>query len=277
VAAAFFCWEATILDCQILDNRGGHPSGAGGGIACGPAMISRCTIRGNTANTILSEIGKGGGILSNGATITDCWIENNVAGTGSGSGGGIAATDGSITNCVFVGNRAVALQGATGGGIACMGDVTISGSIFVRNSAHLGAAVAGGNVTGCTAVGNFGSSEGGVIALPTGDVTASIVAWNAGLAISGGAHFSCNLVFGNTLGDEISGVDGGGNLRLDPQFCAVDPAASMSFALQSDSPCAPGNHPDGASCGLIGAAPVGCGSVALDTITWTQMKSLYRR
>ena len=49
-----------------------------------------------------------------------------------------------------------------------------------------------------------------------------------------------------------------------------------NFTLQADSPCAPGNHPSGASCGLIGAAPVGCGTVSAHRITWSRLKSSYR-
>ncbi len=60
----------------------------------------------------------------------------------------------------------------------------------------------------------------------------------------------------------------------DPQFCGV--RGSNNFYLQSDSPCAPGNHP-GNERGLIGALPVMCGEVATEHKTWGNIKSLYRR
>jgi hypothetical protein len=50
----------------------------------------------------------------------------------------------------------------------------------------------------------------------------------------------------------------GGNFALDPRFCSVDPLATGDFSLRSDSPCAPGNHPDGFDCGRIGAVNVQC-------------------
>ncbi|UCG50516.1 MAG: right-handed parallel beta-helix repeat-containing protein [Candidatus Latescibacterota bacterium] len=56
-----------------------------------------------------------------------------------------------------------------------------------------------------------------------------------------------------------------------PQFCG---AGAKNFFLQSDSPCAPGNHPNGYDCGLIGAFPVNC-EVAAEKSTWGSIKSRY--
>ncbi len=58
------------------------------------------------------------------------------------------------------------------------------------------------------------------------------------------------------------------------QFCGVP--GSHNYYLQSDSPCAPGNHPNGGDCGLIGALPVNCGKVDLKAPTWGTIKSLYQ-
>jgi parallel beta-helix repeat protein len=91
---------------------------------------------------------------------------------------------------------------------------------------------------------------------------------------------SCNDVFGNSVanyygyGDDPTGTNG--NISVDPQFCAVDPAGTGNFFLQSDSPCAPGNHPDGTPCGVIGARPVGCKDVSVRQATWGTIKSMYR-
>lgn len=46
-----------------------------------------------------------------------------------------------------------------------------------------------------------------------------------------------------------------GNISVDPQFCDAN---ASNYYLQSNSPCAPENHPDGYACGLIGAFPVNC-------------------
>jgi hypothetical protein len=60
----------------------------------------------------------------------------------------------------------------------------------------------------------------------------------------------------------------------DPQFCG---AGADNFYLQSDSPCAPGNHPNGYDCGFIGAYPVNCGKVDVEKQSWGSIKSLYRK
>ena len=64
------------------------------------------------------------------------------------------------------------------------------------------------------------------------------------------------------------------NFSLDPQFCGVP--GSNNYYLQEDSPCAPGNHPNGENwCGLIGPLPVGCGTVPVEKMTWGAIKSIY--
>jgi len=69
-----------------------------------------------------------------------------------------------------------------------------------------------------------------------------------------GLAASCNDVFGNSsnyLADtDPTGTNG--NISTHPQYCAFDPLASMNFLLQSNSPCSPGNQPDGYACGLMG-------------------------
>jgi hypothetical protein len=81
----------------------------------------------------------------------------------------------------------------------------------------------------------------------------------------------------NNMSFESSGciIDGGANFELDPEFCGV--AGSSNYYLQSDSPCAPGNHPDGENwCGLIGQLPVGCGSVRVERKSWGAVKAIYK-
>ena len=64
-----------------------------------------------------------------------------------------------------------------------------------------------------------------------------------------------------------------GNISVDPQFCGI--LGSDYYYLQSDSPCAPDNHPGGVSCGLIGALGVGCGTVDTEPATWGYIKALF--
>ena len=176
---------------------------------------------------------------------------------GSLGGGIYESGSGSIARCMFVRNEASA-----GDGVWCAGPTDISDCVFVRNTARGGAAVGGEHdapvsIKGCTIVGNSGGSGVGGVSLGSGSsVESTIIAWNEGYSSGGTAMFSCNDIFGNTLGDQIFGEDAGNNLSFDPEFCAADPIANLYFMLQEDSPCAPGNPPD-APCGLIGAAPVG--------------------
>ena len=65
------------------------------------------------------------------------------------------------------------------------------------------------------------------------------------------------------------------NFSLDPQFCGT--YENGNLYLQSDSPCAPGNSPQGSQCDLIGALPVGCGAAATKKITWGALKNIYKR
>ena len=53
----------------------------------------------------------------------------------------------------------------------------------------------------------------------------------------------------------------GGNISVNPIFCN---AGAGNYSLNSSSPCAPGHHPNGANCGVIGARPVGCPTSGID-------------
>ena len=72
-------------------------------------------------------------------------------------------------------------------------------------------------------------------------------------------------------GGDRTGMDG--NISADPQYCGIPD--SDNYFLQSDSPCAPGNHPDLVDCGLIGAFEVRCGTVPAGKFTWGLLKALF--
>lgn len=108
-----------------------------------------------------------------------------------------------------------------------------------------------------------------------------IVGNKYGINLSGGVvgDVSCNNVFGNSIANYQQGTDPtgtNGNISVDPQFCAADPSGSGNFLLQSDSPCAPGHHPNGTSCGIIGAYPVGCEEISVERTSWGTIKSIFR-
>jgi hypothetical protein len=90
----------------------------------------------------------------------------------------------------------------------------------------------------------------------------------------------CNDVFNNGVNYDIMDLPDptglGGNISVDPQFCSIDPVAYNNYFLQSDSPCAPGNHPQGYACGLIGCKPVGCGTTGSQKTNWSKVKQLFK-
>ena len=121
----------------------------------------------------------------------------------------------------------------------------------------------------------------------------NIIVYNEGLSSGGdiaGIHcvsdnsnitIICNCVFGNTpinyggFCADQTGING--NITMDPQFCASKPDSSRNFYIQSDSPCAPGNHPDGSPCALIGYCHIGCDTTSVEEETWSKIKLLYRK
>jgi len=291
VGAGIYCESARIENCQVLENFG-NLDARGIGIWSDSTLVVRgTTFRGNWVNGDSGSYGAG--LAARNATIADCWIEGNQTSGVFGAGaGGISIGDGVVERCVFVGNEAFGgFGGARAAALGAGSGVEIRDCIFVANrvvgNPAVGAALflrGGATATRCTIVGNIAEGGGTPIAgvyfdertnEPT-SVTSSLVAWNNGAVCNDGGIWSCNNIFGNTLGNAICGTDAGGNFSADPEFCAADPVASMNFTLQADSPCAPGQHPDGNACGQVGAAPVGCGAVSVQQATWSHVKGLYR-
>ncbi|UCH85550.1 MAG: hypothetical protein JSW50_07650 [Candidatus Latescibacterota bacterium] len=192
--------------------------------------------------------------------ISNCDVRSNTA---SNHGGGIFA----YNSPLLIENTIVAFNTATqqGGGIA-----------FQKCYPS--------TVTQCTLYKNTGGSGGGIALVNDTELTVdrTIIAnshggGSASIHSTASITFTCSDLFGNAGGNWIApfaaqqGVDG--NFTGDPFFCDVTAATILEIA--ADSPCAPGNHPDGASCDLIGFGPVGCGGVATETRTWGALKSLY--
>jgi parallel beta-helix repeat protein len=95
--------------------------------------------------------------------------------------------------------------------------------------------------------------------------------------LSSSPIFACNNIFlpeNQRYGGDCSDQTGlNGNIAVDPQFCGIPDGGN--YYLQADSPCAPGNHPDGDDCGLIGAFGVSCGAVSTRAVTWGAIKAMY--
>jgi hypothetical protein len=70
-------------------------------------------------------------------------------------------------------------------------------------------------------------------------------------------------------------VDEHGNYPwTNPEYCSLF-GVNYNYFLQSDSPCAPGNHPMDPLV-LIGAFEVGCGTVGAKESSWGAIKSRFR-
>jgi hypothetical protein len=91
------------------------------------------------------------------------------------------------------------------------------------------------------------------------------------------ASISCCDFFGNidAHDDSMTVAADPSCFTADPQFCGVP--GSRNYYIQSDSPCAPGNHPNGLNCGLIGALPVNCNEVPVRNRSWGFIKSIYEK
>jgi len=259
------------------------PSGAGIFIRnnCRP-VISRCVIQNNVID---GANGNGGGIAiqSSAPTITHCQIRNNLC---LGFGGGVAFVSevtGSMTDCVIEGNDAAG-DFSSGGGVAInyecspwLENLLIVGNT-ANNAAVPGVGAGGGmdiqfsdlTIRNCTIVGNSvtGTGVAGGVSLQFANPSLEnciIASSTSGKGVecddfSDPTITGCNI-WNNAGGDELCGIDGGCNFSADPLFCGT---ALHEYNLQPTSPCAPGNHPDGAGCGdtVCGAQPVGCGTPA---------------
>jgi len=276
--AGVACYRGRIETCMFEDNRAGVES-SGGAISCGPAVITGCMFRGNSARSHGGT--SGGAIRSTGALISDCVFERNAIGGDHGgvSGGALSDHGGLVLQrCLFIGNWAGG-RGAYsfGGAVAIEGTARITECVFVDNYAEQGVGAAASStgladvtIERCTFIDNTNA-----IRANTGAVRSSIIIGSRDQICAASFAVSCSN-FIPTQAGEVCGTDGGGNFSADPQFCATDPAMSRNFLLQSDSPCAPGSHPDGADCGIIGASPVGCESVATEPVSWSAFKHLFR-
>ena len=154
---------------------------------------------------------------------------------GSDSGIRIGSCDPVITECVIEGNR-----GQWGGGIFCESE----SSPLISN---------------VTLAYNASEYYGGGIYCSGGSpqISNTIIAFSVGSdAIYGGEPTltACDI-FGNSAGDSVACVDGGGNFSQDPLFC--DPADS-DFRLCPSSPCLPWNAPEGTLVGALWAVNCSC-------------------
>jgi len=169
----------------------------------------------------------------------------------------------------------------TGGvSIISCGSATFSGNVLIANSYGV---VIQGTPVGSIENNTFDANDVGIsITQGSNPLVARNIVYRGGVGISCfflvAPTFSCNNVYGTTVatygGDCTDQTGINGNLSLDPQFCGLD--GTSNYNLQSDSPCAPGNHPQSINCGVIGARPSACGTVSIKATSWGALKGLYR-
>jgi predicted outer membrane repeat protein len=287
-----------VIYCQGLDASSqiegltltGGVSDRGGGIECSSASptITNCRFIGNESTFV------GGGVdcrVSSSPTFSFChFIEN----TATDSGGGLYCENASspiMNDCVFIDNS----SGHTGGGLRCESNsapvlttCTFSGNVSDFGGGLICYSSATPSLTNCTFSANTANSDGGGVycgGFSTLTMGNSIVVFSsAGVGVlceeNSTVALSCCDLHGNDGGDwvgEIADQNGNnGNFTADPQFCSTQPGEDRLWLLQSDSPCAPGHHPQGTDCGVVGAWNVGCETTSTERLTWGDLKTRFR-
>jgi predicted outer membrane repeat protein len=270
---------ATIADCRFLRNQA---TNGGGGAVSGGTDFDRCSFVENVAG--------GGGAIWMGrrpGNIRDCeFLRNEAAHGGAFGAEGVGFQPITILRCLFEENSTRPGLANGGAAIAVRQDIVLGivASTFVRNvSLDRGGAVYAWHrgavaMEGCTLVGNSAPLGSGIyfgIEATGSSVRSTIIAFGlAGPAMTdaGVANptIGCCDLYGNAGGDALVGIDEGGNFHADPLFCDAE---NDDFTIHSDSPCAP---PGVTGCGLVGALPVGCGPIGLESWSWGQIKGAYR-
>lgn len=238
VGGAVYAMDSASLfeDCVIVDNFAGD----GGGIAiedCQGIVFRNVAIRDNW--------GVFGGaftaLLGSNATFDRCRFEDNT-----GTEGGVCDAYSSVvtlSECVAVGNDA--------------GDGSIADL--------LGASL---RILSSTLVDNgHGIPSPDVFRLASGsslEMRQTIAAFNGAKQFvtcsDGTVTITCSDVF-NPPQPAPECAAAGDNISEDPLFCNV---LGRILTLREESPCAPGNSPDG--CDLVGALPVKCGRPAVSIL-----------
>jgi len=253
-AGGFLSAVLRLTDCRFERN---HAVIAGGGAFMGGLddTIERCTFTENNA------LYGGAAAITSRTDVLDCLFERNEATIFGGALSIQSCIGMQFTRCVFREND--------GGGM---------GGAF-----HL--AIVQTSMTECTFHANEASAGSGIYLERETDIdlNRTIVAFGVGgegfydSEESNTINITCTDIYGNAGGDWIGSIAGflgtAGNFSAAPIFCG--PPGDLT--LRSDSPCLPGNHPDGASCDVIGAFSEGCtGPTSTEPTSWTKIKSMFR-
>ncbi len=288
----------TIVNCEIMECSASRGAGMDCVLSAAPTLIG-CAFRENFASAA------GGGIRCSDYSSVDlkaCLFEGNQGHLGGGvmlRAGSTAAVDGTvfednaaeysaglrcensavtITSSVFSRNTAYS-GGGLGSGVS--GLVTLRYCLFYDNTASFrGAGYACGtraDVQYCTFVGGWSPTGSGIFCgPPQGDMimTYCIVAFGSGPAMTcdaGGAPTVTRCCFyGNVVGNDPCGTYSD-ILYENPYFCDM---LLGDLTLDEISVCLPPNNPWGEQIGAFGE---GCsGAVAVESTSWATIKAMYR-
>jgi predicted outer membrane repeat protein len=245
---------STFRNCIISGNNGDQGGGVWVGGVC-TSQFEDCTFKWNTA-----AFGAGAFLVNSSELVSfdRCVFFANTA---TNKGGAVAAYNHwfSFDNCTFYSNSAI----NKGGGLYCdnIWPSTVANCTFALNSADLGSGIH-----------LFNNAT-----LYANNLIVSYGSPGAGLNTEVNSQFflGCSDIFGNAGGNGLPpNTIGSANFFMNPEFCGS--VGSHYYHLQSDSPCAPGNHPDEDPCGLIGAHPVSCSIVPTKESTWGEIKAIYK-
>jgi len=244
-------------DCVISENAA--EGGTGGAIyvdTSSSVLLVACELGYNEALPDWPNAGGVGGIRGQ-SELEDCTFHHN-------HGESVGAVSGAsrVESCVFYANVA---EGNNQGGFGSCGALVCTSSTLLRN---------------CTFVANEADITAAVSSTPLPLLDHCLLTRNVGwktVTNSVDEPPVCTNFFenddGNWEGVLSPYLGSDGNISADPLFCGE--TGSGDFTLKSDSPCAPGHHPDGGDCGLIGALPVACAGTPTRAASWSGVKSLY--
>jgi predicted outer membrane repeat protein len=302
----------TITDCTFLENS----SKGGGGVFCAlySSTLTHCTFSGNTA-----ERGGAMYCASDDAHLVECTFFGNEASNSAGALYLSAWSSTAVTDCEFLHNTSAEHGGAvrceqysspsfagvsftrnvsvwSGGAVRCENSTPSFEHVEFRSNTAGGAGggircaeSASATLTNVTFYDNVAAHGSGVYCSDQSSATLDkcIISFggDSSSAVDCGGTAGADLarcdVYGNGGGDWtacIAGQDtGDGNFSADPLFCY---AQLGDLTLYENSPCLPGNHPDGGDYGLVGAWNVGCPATGVAETTeqksWGVIKAMYR-
>jgi predicted outer membrane repeat protein len=254
--------ESDLNDCVFFGNQSDNSGGAMYISAWSSTSVTDCDFLHNTSAR------HGGAVRSEqnaSPTFTGVTFERNVA---VWSGGAALCEDGSVTfdHVEFKTNTC----GGAGGGIRC----NLSASATLTNATFYNNVAAHGSAVYCSG-GTSASLSNCIIAFGC-DETSAVLCGDGG-----SIDMIASNVFGNGGGDWVdciadqSEIDG--NFSADPLFCDAELG---DLSLYLNSPCLPGNHPNGGDWGLIGARGAGCPATGIAESTheasWGAIKAMFR-